>query len=64
MEKEEKKKVEVAENKDDTNKKVDEILKKAKEKGKITYGELASELGEADAEQIDKVFDGSRYLKR
>ena len=57
MEKEEKKKVDAVENKDDTNKKVDEILKKAKEKGKITYGELASELGEADAEQIDKVFD-------
>ena len=57
MEKEEKKKVEEVENKEDTNKKVDEILKKAKEKGKITYGELASELGEADAEQIDKVFD-------
>ena len=49
--------VEKVENKEDTNKKVDEILKKAREKGKITYGELASELGEADAEQIDKVFD-------
>ncbi|MGN1301719.1 MAG: RNA polymerase sigma factor RpoD [Clostridia bacterium] len=49
--------IEQVENKEDTNKKVDEILKKAKEKGKITYGELASELGEADAEQIDKVFD-------
>ena len=47
----------IEEKKEDTNKKVDEILKKAKEKGKITYGELASELGEADAEQIDKVFD-------
>ena len=49
--------IEQVENKGDTNKRVDEILKKAKEKGKITYGELASELGEADAEQIDKVFD-------
>ena len=49
--------IEQVENKEDTNKRVDEILKKAKEKGKITYGELASELGEADAEQIDKVFD-------
>ena len=45
------------EKKDATNNKVDEILKKAKEKGKITYGELASELGEADAEAIDKIFD-------
>ena len=50
------------ENKIDTNKKVDEILKKAKEKGKITYGELASELGEADAEQIDKMFDRMEAL--
>ena len=53
----EKDEIEQVENKDDANKRVDEILKKAKEKGKVTYGELASELGEADAEQIDKVFD-------
>ena len=38
-------------------KKVTEIIKKAKEKGKITYGELATELGEANPDQIDKVFD-------
>ncbi len=61
MDKEETKNIkdnlEQEDNKVDTNKKVYEILKKAKEKGKITYGELASELGEADAEQIDKVFD-------
>ena len=37
--------------------KVDKILKKAKEKGKITYGELASELDDANPEQIDKIFD-------
>ena len=30
---------------------------KAKEKGKITYGELATELGDINPEQIDKVFD-------
>jgi len=42
---------------DDTTKKVQEILSKAKERGQITYGELATELGDADAEQIDKVFD-------
>ena len=42
---------------DEVINKVDEILKKAKEKGKITYGELASQLGEADAEAIDKIFD-------
>ena len=37
--------------------KLNNIIKKAKEKGKITYGELASELDDADTEQIDKVFD-------
>ncbi len=42
---------------DDTNKKVQDILKKAKEKGKITYGELATQLGDINPEQIDKVFD-------
>ena len=53
MEKEEKKKIEAVEN----DKKVDEIIRKAKEKGKITYGELANELGDANAAQIDKIFD-------
>ena len=48
--------------KNEANNKVDEILKKAKEKGKITYGELASELGEADAEAIDKIFDKMEAL--
>ena len=33
------------------------ILKNAKEKGNITYGELAAELGDVDAEEIDKVFE-------
>ena len=33
------------------------ILKTAKEKGNITYGELATQLGEANPEEIDKVFD-------
>ena len=42
---------------EDANKKVQEILKKAKEKGQITYGELASQLGDINPEQIDKVFD-------
>ena len=40
-----------------TDEKLKNIIKKAKEKGKITYGELASELDEANTEQIDKVFD-------
>ena len=37
--------------------KIKNILKMAKEKGKITYGELASQLGDINPEQIDKVFD-------
>ena len=40
-----------------TDEKLQNIIKKAKEKGKITYGELASELDDANTEQIDKVFD-------
>ena len=39
------------------NEKVNKILKKAKEQGKITYGDLAKELDDANADQIDKVFD-------
>ncbi len=44
-------------NQEETTKKVNEIIKKAKEKGNITYGELATQLGEINPEQIDKVFD-------
>ena len=39
------------------NEKVNKILKKAKEQGKITYGDLAKELDDANPDQIDKVFD-------
>ena len=42
--------------------KVMEIIQKAKKSGKITYGELASELDEANPEQIDKVFDAFESL--
>jgi len=43
--------------------KVKVILKKAKEKGNITYGELATELGEdVNPEQIEKVFDAFEEL--
>ena len=42
--------------------KVDSILKKAKEKGKITYGDLAAELDDVNPEQIDKVFDAFEEL--
>ena len=37
--------------------KILQIVSTAKEKGKITYGELAAELGEANSEQIDKIFE-------
>ena len=39
------------------NNKVYNILKTAKESGKITYGDLASQLGDVTPDQIDKVFD-------
>ena len=41
----------------DDNEKVQNIVKKAKESGKMTYGELAKELEDTNPEQIDKVFD-------
>jgi RNA polymerase primary sigma factor len=50
-------KVEDSKTIEDTNKKVQDIVAKAKEKGQITYGELATQLGEINPEQIDKVFD-------
>ena len=40
-----------------TKEKVSSILQKAKEKGKITYGEIATELEDVNPDQIDKVFD-------
>jgi len=39
------------------NNKVYNILKTAKESGKITYGDLANQLGDVTPDQIDKVFD-------
>ncbi len=60
-EKKENEKEEIKENKEDTDitnsEKVNNIIKKAKESGKITYGELATQLDNANPEQIDKVFD-------
>jgi len=41
----------------DENEKVKNIVKKAKESGKMTYGELAKELEDTNPEQIDEVFD-------
>ena len=45
-----------------TEKKVNNIISKAKSKGKITYGELATELGEANPDEIDKVFDAMEEM--
>ena len=42
--------------------KVEDIIKKAKENGKITYGELATELEDTNPEQIDQVFDAFEDL--
>ena len=42
--------------------KVTKIIKKAKEKGKITYGELANELDDINQEQIEKVFDAMEAM--
>ena len=36
---------------------ITKIVNQAKSKGKITYGELAAQLGEANPEQIDKAFE-------
>ena len=44
-------------NSDSGKTKVMEIIKNVKSKGNITYGELASELGEVGPEEIDKVFE-------
>ncbi len=42
--------------------KVNNILKKAKEKGQITYGDLANELDNVNPDQIDQVFDAFEEL--
>ncbi len=48
---------------DDISKeKVENILKMAKENGKITYEELATELEDTNPDQIDKVFDAFEDL--
>ena len=36
---------------------IEKIISEVKAKGKITYGELASKLGDASADQIDEVFN-------
>ncbi|MCI9016324.1 MAG: RNA polymerase sigma factor RpoD [Clostridia bacterium] len=44
------------------NQKVKNILEKAKQQGKITYADIATELEDANAEQIEKVFDAFEEL--
>ncbi len=50
------------ENVENEGNKVKEIIERAKNKGKITFGELATQLDEADPEEIDKVFDAFEDL--
>ena len=45
-----------------TDERVQKIIEKAKESGKITYGELATELDDTNPEEIDKVFDAFEDL--
>ena len=52
-----KEKLMTPEEKQKAKEKVDKIIKRAKEKGKITYGELAVELDDVNQDQIEKVFD-------
>ena len=51
----EKKKEEETKEKNTTD--IEKIISDVKKKGKITYGELASKLGEANVDQIDQVFN-------
>ncbi len=68
MKKTEKEEADIEENKNldnttDKNKeKIMEIIKKAKKDGKITYGELASQLDNANPDQIEEVFDAFENL--
>ena len=45
-----------------TDEKVQKIIEKVKKSGKMTYGELASELDNTNPEEIDKVFDAFEDL--
>jgi len=49
-------------NDEKTQEKLEKILKKAKEKGKITYGELATELDDINPAQMEKVFDAMEKI--
>jgi len=47
---------------DNKKNKVEKIIEQAKTQGQITYGELASQLDEASADQIENVFDAFEDL--
>ncbi len=47
---------------DKNKEKILEIIKKAQKDGKITYGELASQLDNANPDQIEQVFDAFENL--
>ncbi len=47
---------------DKNKEKIIEIIKKAKKDGKITYGELASQLDNSNPDQIEEVFDAFENL--
>ena len=49
-------------NSNKNSEKVNSIIKNAKKQGKITYGELASQLEDATADQIEEIFDGLEGL--
>ena len=51
-----------AQNEEESKDKVKDVIEKVKDKGQITYGELANELNDANAEQIEKVFDAFEEL--
>ncbi len=53
---------EIEKEKQKAKEKVDKIIKKAKENGKLTYGELATELDDINADQIEKVFDAMEEM--
>ncbi len=45
------------------NEKIKKVIVKAKKKGKISYEELSSELGNMTTDQIEKIFDAFEKLK-
>ena len=61
-EKTEEKKTELETKVANSEEKVKKILDQAKKKGKVTYDELASQLGNANPDQVEKVFDAFEQM--